>query len=133
MHPRLSVIIPAYNELRRLPPFLESVRAYCDAEFGTQYEVVVVDDGSTDGMPASLEALRGSWDQLVVLRHDGNRGKGAAVCTGLRRGRGKALLIADADGAFSIGEEIKLRTALQEGIDIAIGSRLLRGSTVRRG
>jgi dolichyl-phosphate beta-glucosyltransferase len=127
MSPALSIIIPAYNELQRLPPFLVDVRGYCDSVMSSGYEVIVVDDGSTDGMIEVLEALTGEWGQLSVIRHLDNRGKGAAVKTGLRAGRGDLLLMTDADGSTPISEEGKLRAAILGGADLAIGSRMIEG------
>ncbi len=124
----LSIIIPAYNESRRLPPFLDSVRAYCDALFPADYQIIVVDDGSTDDTPQVVEDLAARWEQLALVCHPHNQGKGAAVRTGLRAGAGDLLLVSDADGAFPIQEERKLRTAILGGADLAVGSRLLQGS-----
>ena len=124
----LSIIIPAYNESRRLPPFLDSVRAYCDALFPADYQIIVVDDGSTDDTPQVVEALAARWEQLSLVCHSHNQGKGAAVRTGLHAGAGDLLLVSDADGAFPIQEASKLRTAILGGADLAIGSRFLQGS-----
>ena len=131
MSARLSLVIPAYNERTRLPPFLQEVRAYLTAAFGAAYEVLVVDDGSADGLPVALAELAADWPQLKVLRHEHNQGKGAAVRTGMLAAAGEFLLFADADGATPIAEERQLREALQAGADVAVGSRLVPGARVR--
>lgn len=121
---RLSVVIPAYNEALRLPPFLESIRLYFSRTEHVAYEVIVVDDGSREGVGPAVEAIARDWPQLVLLRHPVNRGKGAALRTGITAATGCAVLLADADGATPIAEEAKLRTALLRGADLAAGSRL---------
>ncbi len=122
----LSIVIPAYNEVRRLPPYLIAIRSYCDRVLPNRYEVVVVDDGSKDNLVDILADLRaGGWSELSWVRHTPNQGKGAAMRTGLRVARGELILLADADGATAIEEEAQLRRAMEQGGDIAIGSRLL--------
>jgi dolichyl-phosphate beta-glucosyltransferase len=120
----MSLVIPAYNEAKRLPPYLTSVRSYLDATFPGLYEVIVVDDGSRDDLPSILEQARQSWPELSVLGHPTNRGKGAAVRKGMLAANGHWLLFADADGATPIEEERELRRALEQGADIAVGSRM---------
>ncbi len=127
MKPRLSIVIPAYNESRRLPPFLTEVRHYCDGLGAFDYEIIVVDDGSTDGMRDVLKGIANKWGRLCVIGHRVNQGKGAAIRAGLRASRGELILVADADGSTPIKEEGKLRAALRAGADVAIGSRLLPG------
>jgi dolichyl-phosphate beta-glucosyltransferase len=124
--PKLSVLLPAYNERVRLPPYLETIRLYLNGTFSGDYEVVVVDDGSDDGLAFELDLHRASWPELVLLGYPNNRGKGAALHTGLMAARGELVLIADADGATPIGEEAKLRAAIRGGASVAVGSRLLR-------
>lgn len=119
----LSVVIPAYNERERLPPYLESVREHCDREFGGCYEVVVVDDGSSDGLGEFLAEEFLEWRQLALRRHPRNQGKGAAVRTGVLAARGRVVLFADADGATPIAEERTLRDAIHSGADVAVGDR----------
>jgi dolichyl-phosphate beta-glucosyltransferase len=121
----LSVILPAYNEGTRLPPYLESMRTYLDATFPASYEVLVVDDGSSDGLAARVESLGHTWPSLRLLRHAENRGKGAALRSGLAAACGTLMLVADADGATPIREESRLREAIERGADVAVGSRLL--------
>jgi len=128
----LSLIIPAYNEAHRLPPFLARVRTYLDKRYSGSHEVIVVDDGSRDGLADVLGRLRGDWPELVVIEHPTNRGKGAAVRTGMLAAHGERLLFADADGATPIDEESKLAEAISRGADVAIGSRLVAGGDVTR-
>ena len=127
-----SVIIPAYNEAHRLPPYLAAVRRYLDDRYPGCYEVIVVDDGSHDGLPGFLREAAIDWPALAVMRHAENQGKGAAVRTGMLAAAGRSLLFADADGATPIDQEAKLSQAVHNGADIAIGSRLISGSDVTR-
>jgi len=128
----LSVILPAYNESRRLPPYLASVRRYLDDRYPGDYEAIVVDDGSRDGLSEVLAPVAADWPELVVMGHRVNRGKGAAVRTGMLAARGRLLLFADADGATPIDQEARLSEAIQAGADVAIGSRLIVGEDVAR-
>jgi glycosyltransferase involved in cell wall biosynthesis len=121
----LSLILPAYNEALRLPPFLASVRAWLDGHYPGRYEVLVVDDGGHDGLLAVLEQQAAGWPQLRWLRHPQNLGKGAAVRTGILAAEGELLLFADADGATPIAEEARLAAAIRAGADVAVGSRLI--------
>lgn len=132
MPPNLSLVIPAYNEAVRLPRFLADVRPYLDSNYPHAYEVLVVDDGSRDGTGWVVGEMAENWGELRVLRHPVNRGKGAAVRTGVLAANGRAILFADADGATPIGEEWRLAGALRRGADVAIGSRLISGPGVHR-
>ena len=122
MTPRWSVVIPAFNEAQRLPPFLERVVAYFEGR-DEPYEVIVVDDGSTDGTAGLVEA-RG-MSSVSVLRLQSNAGKGAAVRAGMLAAKGAYRLFADADGATPIEELKRLEPLLIAGADVAIGSRVL--------
>ena len=128
----LSVILPAYNEAARLPPHLAAVRQYLQARYSDRYEVIVVDDGSGDGLANVLDGLAAAWPQLRVIRHAQNQGKGAAVRTGMLAAGGALLLFADADGATPIEEEGRLAAAIRAGADLAVGSRLLSAAGTRR-
>jgi dolichyl-phosphate beta-glucosyltransferase len=120
--PRWSVVIPAYNEAQRLPPYLERVVAYFEGR-DEPYEIVVVDDGSSDGTAELVEARR--LGAVRVLRLRPNMGKGAAVRTGMLAARGAYRLFADADGATPIEELKRLEPVLVAGADVVIGSRVL--------
>jgi len=120
--PRWSVVIPAFNEAQRLPPFLEKVVAYFEGR-DEPYEVIVADDGSTDGTPEIVEA--GRLGAVRVLRLQPNGGKGAAVRAGMLAATGVYRLFADADGATPIEELKRLEPMLVAGADVVIGSRVL--------
>ncbi len=128
----LSLILPAYDEAARLPPYLAAVRPYLDGRYGDRYEVIVVDDGSGDGLTQLLATAAADWPQLRWLRHAANCGKGAAVRSGILASCGALLLFADADGATPIEEEAALAAAIRAGADLAVGSRLLAGAGRRR-
>jgi dolichyl-phosphate beta-glucosyltransferase len=121
---RWSVVIPAFNEARRLPPYLEEVLGFFDGR-GEPYEVLVADDGSTDSTVAAVRALGARHPALRVLPLGRNRGKGAAVRAGMLAATGAYRLFTDADGATPIAELKRLEPALLAGADVAIGSRVL--------
>jgi len=128
---RWSVVIPAYNEARRLPAYLGEVVAYFDGR-GEPYEVIVVDDGSADETAARVHEARAVHQTVTLHRLGENRGKGFAVRAGMRAARGALRLMADADGATPIAEVKRLEAAILAGADLAVGSRALRDPSVRR-
>lgn len=121
----LSVVLPAYNERHRIGGYLDSIRVYMEAHYPDGYEVIVVDDGSSDGMAEMVEQWAAGWPRLRLIRHEVNQGKGAAVRTGVLAARAERVLFADADGAAPIDQEARLTKAILQGADIAVGSRLL--------
>jgi dolichyl-phosphate beta-glucosyltransferase len=124
--PPLSVVIPAFNEEARLPATLARVRAYLDAR-GAPYQVLVVDDGSSDGTAAAARAAGGA---VQLLRHAHNRGKGHAVRAGMLAASGEQRLMTDADLSTPIEELPKLEAELRRGFDVAIGSRAVAGARI---
>ena len=128
---KLSVIIPAYNEAKRLPKYLTAVVQYITEKFGSAAEILVVDDGSIDET-AALTLKIGKESGLVrVIRLERNRGKGYAVKTGMLAAKGGLRLFTDADGATPIGELCKLLPAIEAGADIAVASRALQDDSRR--
>ena len=128
----LSVVIPAYNEAARIGPYLAAIREYLDAEYPRNYEVLVVDDGSADGTVALVKRVGLDWPQLHTIGLGTNRGKGAAVRTGVLAAKGRRILFADADGATPIEEERRLSIAIAHGAKVAAGSRYVPGPGVHR-
>ena len=120
----LSIVIPAYNESRRLGPYLDHVCAYFDRR-GDLYEVLVVDDGSTDDTADVVIQSSARKPIVRLIRLPENVGKGAAIRAGMHTARGAHCLFADADGATPIEEVSRLEAALRSGAHMAIGSRRL--------
>lgn len=119
---KLSVIIPAYNEKNTIAEIIQRVRAmeYHD-------EIIVVDDGSTDGTREILQQIPSNGD-LTVLYHERNRGKGAAVRTAIERAQGDIVLIQDADLEYDPREYPDLLQPILEGrAKVVYGSRFLGG------
>jgi dolichyl-phosphate beta-glucosyltransferase len=123
----LSVVVPAYNEAERLGPSLERALAYLERRGGS-FEVLVVDDGSADGTGAVAAAYAGRGVRLLV--HDRNRGKGAALRTGVLATAGEEVLLSDADFSTPIEELPKLERRLPEA-ELVLGSRAVPGAELR--
>ena len=117
----LSIVVPSYNEEKRLPASLEKIATYI-REKRPNSEVLVVDDGSTDATAAVAEAWRDRIPNLRVLSNGINRGKGFSVRHGSLESRGDVVLFTDADLSAPIEEAEKLLDALKT-CDVAIGSR----------
>ena len=120
--PSLSLILPAYNEEARLARTLDTLLASTWVEKGAS-EILVVDDGSTDGTATIARAYAERHPSIRLLRHENNRGKGYSVRRGFQEARGEVVLFTDVDLSAPIGEAEKLLDELHRGADIAIGSR----------
>lgn len=128
---KISLVIPAYNESRRLSPFLSSITKFYQRHQNDLREVIIVDDGSSDNTVEISQSFQRRLPILRIVQHDKNRGKGAAVRTGVLAARGDAIVFMDADGATPIEELPKMITALARG-DVAVGNRWLRGAITER-
>lgn len=124
--PRLSVVVPVYNEELSLPETLRRLKAYLDLR-GSDWEVLVVSDGSTDGTDEIVRHASAGDARIRLIRYEHNRGKGAAVRAGVQAARGRNILFTDADLSAPIKESEKLIEALESGADVAVGSRAVRG------
>jgi glycosyltransferase involved in cell wall biosynthesis len=124
--PLVTFIVPAYNEAASVEHVLR--RVY---ELPLRAEVIAVDDGSTDGTAAILESFASS-NGLIALRHERNRGKGAAIRTALERCTGDVVLIQDADMEYDPYEVPELIRPIVDGYaDVVYGSRLTGGRPQR--
>ena len=128
MEPTYSIVIPAYNEGQRLGATLEKVLAYVRQQ-GWDAEVIVVNDGSRDNTADIVRSYAQKDPALRLVENPGNRGKGYSVRNGMLNARGRIVLFSDADLSSPIEEAPKLFKALEDGADIAIGSRWLRAET----
>jgi len=128
LDPAYSIVIPAYNESTRLGATLERVLAYVHAQ-GWNAEVIVVNDGSRDNTADIVRTFAAQDPVLRLVENPGNHGKGYSVRNGMLNARGRILLFSDADLSSPIEEAPKLFQALEQGADIAIGSRWLRAET----
>jgi glycosyltransferase involved in cell wall biosynthesis len=114
----LSVVIPVYNEARTVEEIIRRVR-----QCGIRCELIVVDDGSTDGTRQALEKYRDSPDLTLIL-HETNQGKGAALKTGFALARGDVVIVQDADLEYDPGEYSKLiQPIIENQADVVFGSR----------
>jgi dolichyl-phosphate beta-glucosyltransferase len=127
----ISVVIPAYNEEKRLPSTLNRVVEYLDGRHFAFAEILVVDDGSQDGTVAAVSGFAASHPCVRLLRNPGNRGKGYSVRHGMLEARGEWALFTDADLSSPIEEIEKLIEAAERNhAPLAIGSRALDRSLV---
>ena len=125
----LSVVIPAYNESRRLGKTLDILSRYLAAQ-SFKYEIIIVDDGSMDRTPELVRDLAQLYPGIRLVGYSRNKGKGNAVRHGIQRSRGKLILVMDADGATPIAEFERLHSCLQDNQNaIIIGSRRNTAST----
>jgi dolichyl-phosphate beta-glucosyltransferase len=132
--PRLSLVMPAYNEETRIATSLKRVGEFLSG-LGYPCEVIVVDDGSApSGIAAAADALEALPAGIArsLLRHDVNRGKGDAVRTGCLAAQGQRVAFIDADLATPPEELLGLLGALDAGADVAVGVRNQEGGTDMR-
>jgi len=123
----LSVIIPAYNEERRLPKTLEEIDEYL-SEQNYDYEILVVNDGSKDNTLEVTKSLTPKIKNLKVTGYTVNQGKGYAVRFGMLEAEGDYRIFTDADNSTSIGQIEKMWPYFEKGYDIVFGSRDVKGA-----
>lgn len=128
---RASIVIPAYNEEKRIPDFLDDIRKYMNRKT-EKIEVVIVDDGSKDNTAAVVEKLAAEDPRIRLIRQIPNQGKGAAVKRGVLEAKGDFVIFADADGATPIAELDKFLPIAELGGDILVGSRKAGSGSVER-
>jgi dolichyl-phosphate beta-glucosyltransferase len=127
----LSIVIPAFNEHDRLPRACVAIRRYLEERAWTDAEVVVVDDGSTDGTATVVRDAALTWPQLRLVSLARNSGKGAAVRAGVNASLGRAIAFTDAD----LSTDLALLDTLLADLafaDVAIASRAVPGARIER-
>jgi dolichol-phosphate mannosyltransferase len=123
---RISVLVPAYNEERTIEASLVRLRDLDLSPLGVELEILVVDDGSRDGTAAAIERARAGDARIRLLRHDRNRGKGAALRTARAQATGDACLVQDADLEYDVDDYRALLKPYLAGADAVYGSRFLQ-------
>lgn len=127
---RLSIVVPAYNETRRILPTLTAILNYVETR-DLDAEVLVVDDGSADGTAALVTEHFSAEPRLRVLGYAANRGKGYAVRFGIAHAKGDLVLFSDADLSTPIEELERMVAEAERGADIVIGSRAHGDAEIR--
>ncbi len=117
-----SLVIPAYNEEKRILPTILSANNFLRDHFDS-FEILIVNDGSSDNTQNVIENLMKDFSNLRIINLDKNKGKGFATKRGILDAKGKTILYADADGAAPIEESSRLLKAIENGANLAIGSR----------
>jgi dolichyl-phosphate beta-glucosyltransferase len=128
----LSLVIPCFNEERRVDACLDAVCRHLDSRRDVTAEVVCVDDGSTDGTAERLRRWRERRSDVRVLSLARNRGKGGAVRAGVEAARGDVVVFLDADLAVDVRHVDRVLPYLQDGVDVAVGCRHVEGARVER-
>lgn len=133
MTPRYSLVVPLYNEAGNIMPLLASAVEVLQS-LPASFEIILVDDGSTDTTPAEIAGAATRWPQIRPLRHEQNRGQAAALLTGLQAARGALILTMDGDGQNDPRDFPLLLTPVEAGaFDVMCGWRVDRhDSFVRR-
>ncbi len=131
---RLTIVIPVYKEHFRMQESLNKVGEFMAVTEGVAVDVIYVDDGSPDDSAVMINAFLADRDDpaLRLIHYPVNQGKGYAVKTGVMAAEGDLILMSDADFSTPLGDWLKLKAALDEGVDVACGSRAVRGAHIGR-
>lgn len=125
----ITIVIPAYNEEKRMIPTLKNIVSYF-SDKKILHEVIISDDGSSDNTVKIVTDLKTSYPQISVFSLNQNSGKGKAVREGMLKGKGDYILFMDADSSTSIGEFEKFLPQIQLKKDIIMGTRKIKGAQI---
>ena len=125
----LSIIVPAYNEEKRLPKTLKEIDKYLSKQ-SYDYEIIAVNDGSKDNTAKNVKQIIPIIKNLKLIDNKKNQGKGAVVKQGMLEAKGKYRLFTDADNSTSIDQVEKMWPEFEKGFDIVIGSRDVKGAVL---
>lgn len=126
----ISVIIPAYNEEKRITPTIKSVVDYFEKSKIQDYEIIIVLDGPKDNTLEVVTDLSYKYAGIRIIDNKVNRGKGAVVKQGILESVGEYVVFMDADNSTHINELDKILPAIQQGIEVVVGSRDMPNSKV---
>lgn len=126
--PYLSVVVPTYNESKRVPMTLVDIDRRLKEMDLPSYEIVVVDDGSKDNTVEILEKFKELITGLRVIANEENHGKGAVVRQGMLAARGEIRLFMDADNSTTVDQFAKMQPYFEDGVPVVICSRAIRGA-----
>jgi dolichyl-phosphate beta-glucosyltransferase len=126
----VSIVIPAYNEEKRIGHSLEKILNYIRVKTFSR-EIIVVNDGSRDNTSSVLAGYKDKIPELLIIENEVNRGKGYSVKKGILQSRGKYIIFSDADLSTPIEEADKILSALKDNLDLALGSRHVPGAEIR--
>ncbi len=127
----ISVILPAYNEAERLENAFYRLRDYMESSF-SQYEIIIAEDGSDDGTDVVASRIAERYDFVTHLHSDERLGRGKALNRAIKNARYEFVMYMDVDLSTSLRHVKDIYNALRDGYDIAIGSRLMKGSRAKR-
>jgi len=120
--PEVSIIIPAYNEEQRLPLLLPELLSFCSRNL-SNYEIIIIDDGSTDGTKEVVRKLSKGKSEVRLISYPKNRGKGGAIKEGFKAAEGRYVIFMDADGSISPEEIPQMLRALEKN-EVVVGTRI---------
>ena len=127
---KLSILVPAYNEATRIPKFLKELLIFADKNL-ENYEIIVINDGSSDNTKDTVLKLIANHKQARLLSYNINMGKGHAVLQGILNAKGNFILFIDADGSIKPPEILNMYKKFQKfHFDIIIGSRISKSSNI---
>ncbi|MGD9873430.1 MAG: dolichyl-phosphate beta-glucosyltransferase [Kiritimatiellia bacterium] len=127
---KLSIVVPAYNEEKRIRPMLDAYLAFFTEHYGSDFELVVVVNGSTDGTAAVVQEYAARLPQVRCIVEPAKIGKGGAVKLGFESARGEIVGFADADGSTPPDAFQALADQMEPGVDAVIASRWFKESEV---
>lgn len=126
---KLSVVIPAYNEEHRIGKTLEAVSSFLEKQ-SFDYEILVVSDGSSDRTGEVVQELAKKIKNLKLIQNQENHGKGWVTRQGMLQSSGDVRLFMDADDSTKVDEIVKFLPYFEQGFDIVIGSRRIKGAVI---
>lgn len=125
----LSVIIPMFNESKRIKTTLATVISFLNSKKYT-HEIILINDGSTDDTLDVVKSVSGFSDKVIIINLERNQGKGNAIKQGMLFAKGEYILFMDADGSTPITELDLLLQYSEQGVDVVVGSRRISGAEI---